>query len=367
MSNPGDTRLPSSTPWSTAGVVLPRQPCRGRQVTSTLAILICGLTAGCRSAATLPPPSVAPTPTLVPTPTFTATEAAFAANLNPLDGLPSAERDIATRRPYGYAVRGTESSGWSGIQAAEVVFENRADPESALTVLTLHSADARPTPGPLGTASPFDVIVAQLFDATLTAGGAPPTTRRDAEAAGVPITLVARSAGVPPGTRESNDAGAPRAIGAARGSRRHGTEPPWTFTIEGVTGSAGRPAQAVQLTDPTAADPAESVVWRYDPVITVWRRYENDEPVGDSATGETLTVVNVIILLAPDGAVPATPLVGTGMVHVLGQGVDMPARWERSSGDQPLAILDSAGMAVALRPGNTWLMWVKATAGIAFE
>jgi hypothetical protein len=292
--------------------------------------------AGCRSprqpiAAPAAVTRAAATP--VRTPTYTATEAAFAANLNPLNGLPSELAGVSGRRPVAVAVQWSWAAGGhapTGIQAAELVVEDARPAHPRLTVVTQEAGPDRPVVGPPAPASRLDAAVAEAFGAGLTAVSAEPEIRQTLAEQGLPLTLLPAGAGP---DRASPPAGRSRLPG-------------WTYAESPAAGA--RPVGVVRLAGPQD----QELWWRFDPVLGVWRRSWGDQPQVDGSTGEDLTTTNLLLLHSSD---LAAPLVGQGEASLHRDGTALVGRWRRSAGER-LTLLDSRGMAMALRPGNSWFM-----------
>lgn len=334
-------------------------------------------------------------PGLPPTPTYTATEEAFAANVNPLSGLPSDTPDIAARHPQAFAVvaRPSEAGGQpSGVQTAELVFWSLLAPAPGaagaptdtlrLTALTLEPAGARAAIGPLGDADMATVEVARGFGARVMAAAAAEPVAAALDAGGIPLTLGADGVGA-----DVRDAAGG---GSSPGSSSGGTpaaglppEPPrWGYS-ETPLGKLDQPAETVTVAPPNGP----AVVVRLDRVLGVWRLSRRiaadgagagsggggdttgDVALVDAATGEPLAVANVVVLtLAAPG--PATGDVGwrgEGPALVLRDGVAQSGRWLRGSPDQPFGLIDADGLAVALRPGNTWVVLAPAGTGVEVD
>jgi hypothetical protein len=283
-------------------------------------------------------------PTAIPTPTYTVTEAAFAANLDPLNGLPAADPDIGRRRPAAFALTATPDEHLpSGAQAAEIMVEARDSTGPSQLAITNVRADARPPFGPLATASRANGIAARALGATLTAADASDALVRELDQLGVPLTLVAAG--------RQRERMAPDASGAA-------AAPGWTYSEQ--PGRGALPTTTMVVAVPSLP----AVTWRYDPILTVWQRSVGDKAAQDPNTGANLGVVNVVILTV--SATPTDPdwLVGEGPAHLLRDGTLSEGRWVRAAPDAALKLLDDHGMAMAFKPGNTWLMVVGTDATI---
>jgi hypothetical protein len=282
----------------------------------------------CRAA---PPPA----PTLLPTVTYTATEAAFAANIDALNGLPDEDPGIGGRRPAAFALGeepGTGSPG--GATRAELVVESTAPGEGGYTLVTLRQPGTRPDVGPLKAATWRDAVVATSLGAPLAAAEAGAELRRALAEAGLPAVLPLGGGEAP-----AAPAGRPPA-------------PRWGFAE--APPENGQTATGLSY---RAADGAE-VRWALDPVLGLWQRQVEGQPARDEAGGEPLAVANLVLLAAPGPAGPAPWWTGQGDARLLRDGVVTPARWVRADARTPLGLLDERGMQLALKPGGSW--WVVA-------
>ncbi len=318
-----------------------RLSCR-YQVVAGLALLI----AACGG---VPPPAPGPSAlaTLVPTPTYTATEAAFAANLNPWTGLPAADPDIGRRQPEAFALAAAPGQLLPyGAQSAELMVEALYPALSGFTLVTQERPGRRPDVGPLATVGERDAVVAQALGTRLTAADATPELARALGLAGVPLTLVAGDT-------------APAASGPGGRQAAHG--PRWGFAEP--PDPAARPVR-----DATARAPGvAAITWRYDPLLGIWHRLVAGQPAVDPGTGEALAVANVVLLELTGAPSAAAWWTGGGGAMLLRDGTALDGRWVRSAAGTPLGLLDGSGLAMALRPGNTWLMLIPQDGDITLE
>lgn len=291
------------------------------------------VTAACQG--TAPRPAPVGVPTLLPTATYTATEAAFAANLNPLTGLPSADPDIGQHRPDAFALGVAPGHDLpDGAQSAEIMVEALYPSTPGFTLVTQERPGNRPDVGPLAPAGARDAAAARAFGASLTATGAPPELLRALTLAGVPLTLVT-------GESASDVAGTPAGPRAP--------SPRWAFSVDA--------APAAQLTPNVTLRAAgrAPINWRYDPLIGVWHRWLGDLPAVVPGTGEALPVANVVLLELAGEPGEMGWWTGEGRARLLRDGTALEGRWVRSEQAVPLGLLDGSGAAMALRPGSTWL------------
>jgi hypothetical protein len=115
--------------------------------------------------------------------------------------------------------------------------------------------------------------------------------------------------------------------------------------------------------------------WQYDPEKRNYARYQESkdlvgfrkvevyEPLYDDYTKEPVTAENVVVLFVPyiftnqnqaEDEVFNPSLIDYGSAYVFRDGVVIPARWNRTSIDQPILLADLAGAPIYLRPGQTF-------------
>lgn len=114
------------------------------------------------------------------------------------------------------------------------------------------------------------------------------------------------------------------------------------------------------------------VDYRYDPDIGAYLRWDGGDPHVDAASGEQISVTNVIVVYAthvdtdiyedePRRNHPSVQiqLWGTGPAVVFRDGQAFEGLWARPHRDDMLVFRDSTGqMPIPLKPGNTWIQLV---------
>ena len=111
------------------------------------------------------------------------------------------------------------------------------------------------------------------------------------------------------------------------------------------------------------------VDYRYDPVLGAYLRWDGRDPHLDAATGEQITVSNVIVAYAthvdtdiyedePRRNHPSVQiqLWGTGPAVIFRDGVAFEGLWARPERDDMLVFRDATGqIPIPLKPGNIWI------------
>jgi hypothetical protein len=114
------------------------------------------------------------------------------------------------------------------------------------------------------------------------------------------------------------------------------------------------------------------VDYRYDPDLGAYFRSDGGEPQIDAATGEQITVTNVVVAYAthvdadfyedyPRTNHPSVQiqLWGTGPVVVFRDGQAFEGLWARPNRDDMVVFRDPKGqIPIPLKPGNTWIQLV---------
>jgi hypothetical protein len=114
------------------------------------------------------------------------------------------------------------------------------------------------------------------------------------------------------------------------------------------------------------------VDYRYDPKINAYLRWQENEPFLDAATGEQISVTNLIVVYAnhvdtdiyedePRRNHPSVQiqLWGTGPAIIFRDGMAFEGLWARPARDDMLVFRDSAGQVpIPLKPGNIWIQLV---------
>jgi hypothetical protein len=128
----------------------------------------------------------------------------------------------------------------------------------------------------------------------------------------------------------------------------------------------GEPATKIHIPFPSK----DMVVdYRYDPDLGVYLRWIEGEPHVDAATGEQITVTNVVVAYAthvdtdiyedePRRNHPSVQiqLWGTGPAVVFRDGVAFEGLWARPKRDDMLVFRNPTGqIPIPLKPGNTWI------------
>ena len=107
--------------------------------------------------------------------------------------------------------------------------------------------------------------------------------------------------------------------------------------------------------------------WTWDSSKSVFLRSQGAGPDLDS-TGAQLSATNVVVVrvtVTTDQGVPKTNLIGSGEAWVSAGGRTIHATWSKATATDPIHLVDSAGAAVQLAVGNTWIELVPSSGSVS--
>jgi hypothetical protein len=348
---------------------------------SATATLPSPATAAALLTATLPPP-------LPPPPTPTAPggttdglvgPGAFGIDRNPLTGEAMSDPAVLDRRPIAVKLSNapaTYTRPQAGLNQADLVFEHTT--EGSVTRFTaIFYDETPPNVGPVRSARLIDMELPAMYDAMLAFSGA---------SAGVNQHL------------NNSDFSARLLHADEPGFYRTGENKPFEHTLylrldqlwQAVTAkelnarpqfqtfngfSSAPPAGGTPASQIAIDYQATQVQWQYDPAIGRYRRWSDGEPHLDANTGEQVTAANVIVIspfhildpticeqINPEGTCAhlsvEIQLWGTGGGAIFRDGQRYDVTWNRVNRNDMLTFTDSAGNAVPLQIGNSWVQVV---------
>ncbi len=146
------------------------------------------------------------------------------------------------------------------------------------------------------------------------------------------------------------------------------TPPPAVFRYGGPLPSSATPAAALAINFSAGTD----VLWKWDASARDWMHTYSGETDVDALTGKPVTTTNIVVQIVhySYGPYPESPgstgdvesqTVGSGRGYVLRGGKSIAVTWHRATLDSPTTFTDSAGKAVTLSPGRTWVELVLDT------
>ena len=287
----------------------------------------------------------------------------------PLTGLPATDADVLARPALIVKVDNVEPKArpQAGINAADVVFEERVEGSVTRLLAIYHSTDAKPA-GPVRSARTSDLgVIGMLHHPYYAWSGANATFAEKIRSS--PITDV----GVDKATSQyqrARDRPAPdnlmlldtaevRKLPADEGATP--PAPLFTYRTAGQAPAHLEPTTSVTVSYGTSAGAAPvDYVWNG----SGWARSQKGTPHVDS-DGLQIAPANVIIQFVryvssgvPDQFgkdIPEAELVGSGDAWILTAGGLVQAHWSKASLDAITTYTDVDGNPVGLTPGRTWV------------
>jgi hypothetical protein len=157
----------------------------------------------------------------------------------------------------------------------------------------------------------------------------------------------------------------------AAGQAQHASyEPPPPAFSFGSLIQGATPAASVHI-----AFPASGLTWTWQPGSQLWLRSYAQTGPAELGEGGQLTASNVIVMkvvMYPSPYVEDATgahenlliLTGSGPAEVFRDGATITGRWSRPDLTQNTQYLDSAGQAITLAPGATWVELVPTTVAV---
>lgn len=336
---------------------------------------------------TTAPPAAEPSATTAPA-TAEPTATSAPALLNPLTGLPVDDPAVLDRPPLAIKIANfprVVRTAQAGLSQADNVWEVYA--EGGVTRFNAIFWSRTPERvGNVRSARLLDAILMDAYQALLVTSGSSIGTmnrlREDDERFTRVIAEATDYGGCPVLCREES---------ATLSANKLFTEPAAVWAIAAERELAGAPTFDGYLFD--AAVPAGTPIttvhldwqlnntiaeWRYDAATGRYARFIDSGnttagnpallPHVDTLNGESLMADTIVMIVVPhvpsnievnDGAVTQFSydvlFSGTGPAHVFRDGVMVDGTWVREAGKGQLPrFLDTAGNAIALKPGTTW-------------
>jgi hypothetical protein len=250
----------------------------------------------------------------------------------------------------------------SGINQADVVYEELVENSSTRLMAIFQSTDAAPI-GPVRSARPTDVLLftplnrplfawsganewvrAMIGDANIVDVGNTPAVdqyyREGSRAAPHNLYIQSYTSML---ASHQEDAGAPSPLFSYRAP----DEP---------LGAGAHPVGSVNITwGPYGGNAPVDYAW--DASVGGWFRSQGGVPHVDT-DGVQVAPPNVIIQFVdyvPNGGIPDGQLIGQGVAWVLTAGNMVEGTWTKDAPDKPTQFLDATGAPIKLTPGRTWV------------
>jgi hypothetical protein len=281
----------------------------------------------------------------------------------PLTGLPPADpadvgRPVLAVKIDNVAVAHPQS----GINQADVVYEELVENSSTRLMAMFQSTDAAPI-GPVRSARPTDPPVFTPLNRPLFAwsganGWVTPIIQNSN------IVDVGNTPAVDQYYRDTSRRAPDNLyiqgyLSMLASHQADAGSPPQLFAYRGPNDPLGAGAQPLGSIDITWGPLGGNapVDYGWDPNVGGWERSQGGEPHVD-ADGVQAAPQNVVIEFIDyplDGGIPSGQSVGTGVVWVLTAGQIIQGTWSKPAPEAVTQYVDSAGAPIKLTPGRTWV------------
>lgn len=288
----------------------------------------------------------------------------------PLTGQPLASTAEIVNRPALVVKIDNASSArrnHSGLQHADIVFEEMVEGRITRFAAVFHSRDSDPV-GPIrsGRTQDVDLLTALRQPLFAWSGGNPGVTRAIAES-----TFVDLNWQKTPNTYY-------RGAGSVPHNLYSSTPRLWQHVPFGHPGAP--PQQFHYLADDQAfqGDPVTGVdvgigsvdiAWDWAPELGTFVRSQNGTPHFDVVNG-LINATNVVLMVVEyqpsrvDTRSPEAQTLGNGPAYILSDGKAIEGRWVRETADQPISLeIEGTRQVIPINPGNTWVELVEAIEG----
>lgn len=305
-----------------------------------------------------------PGPAPVPGPSLQPGEA-----VHPLTGLPVPEQALSRRVLLVSVDNNPRARPQYGLAAADLVYELPV--EGGITrFVALYLAGEAEQVGPVRSARHDMLDLVLEWDAVWVHAGESPQ-HRERRAVLKPDELDdlqgAHGGGVfwrgkdrrPPHNLYTSTARLRAKLQALGWERQPPARAPFRFAADGEP--EGAPALEAVIAVPGALH--EVITYIYDPRESVYRRYVRGRPHRDGRTGMVLSATNVVLQFTRAEPIPGdregrlnVSLVGEGRLQVFSGGRVREGRWRKARPEAPTEFREADGTALALRPGQTWIL-----------
>lgn len=256
----------------------------------------------------------------------------------------------------------------SGLDVADVVFEELVEGGATRFVALFHSADPGVV-GPVRSGRDVDAHLLPAFSPALALAGAAPPTMQVLRAAG--LRLLDEGPGSPLFRDGSRRAPYNLYLDAPAAWRASGglpaAAPAWPFERRIPPG--GQLVRGVSV----AFSRQAGVAWEWDADEGVWRRSDH-AGAHVLSSGAQVTAENVVVVRVPvregsgvdvNGArTKDITVIGTGAAVVLRDGVAFEGSWHKAAPEAQFEWRDAAGRPLPLAPGRTWIALVPVGAPV---
>lgn len=290
----------------------------------------------------------------------------------PLTGLPARDPAVLARPVAAVKVdNAAEARPQTGLDQADIVFEERADAGLTRLVALFHSVDPG-TVGPVHSGTDVDADLLPAFSPMLGLSGAAGAEER-LRAVGLRVLSeegASRGAFFRALDRRAphNLFARPRELWRA-GASLPPAAPPWPFDPRSPLG--GRSATGARI----VFSPSVDVEWAWDTGRRAWLRRQ-DGRAHLVSSGRQIAAENVIVVTgvtapvrndAGSESANAVDVLGEGAAVVLRDGLAYDARWRKASPYSQFEWVTPARSPLPLAPGRTWIEFVPASGTLAVD
>lgn len=255
----------------------------------------------------------------------------------------------------------------AGLNAADVVFEERVEGSVTRLAAVFHSTDADPV-GPIRSFRTTDLNVVANLNVPLFAWSGANEAFAELARAG-PLHDVGYAVATDAyyrarGRRAPHNLMSSTPALYAYTPEGAGPPPPlFTYRAANAGPTGGRPVADVMVSYGGGGGSAPSN-FQYEPTSGTWLRFQRGTPHVDEA-GVQVHVHNVVIMHvgyfdtgavdSSGGVVPEAALIGSGAAWVLTAGQLVEGTWTRPAPELPATLTDALGAPIGLTPGRTWV------------
>ncbi len=322
-------------------------------VASAAGVLIAALGAACSEP---PPPGASdlvdpgsPAPKPSPTPSLPA---------GPLSGQPVTQPAVAARQAIAVPIRVSETGTPTGLDAADLVYQEFAESGSLHLSAVYQSRDAKKI-GPVAEVRPVDIRSVGVLRPWLGYAGGPTGFVNQLSAADLTgVTPAQRSAAFPSGYTSTT------ALRAA--APKGGTAPAPLFDYATVgTPLATRDVTAAgKLTVSASGHPTQT--WTYDQASQLWSgRVGRTTVKAASVIVLTMEYRTLTVRKPSPRSLPSANVYGKGKALVVSGPSSAKAEWSKPGQKLVCNVTDLGGYQIRPQPGTTWVIYAPATARVS--
>ena len=315
-------------------------------------------------------PAASPTATKSPTQTPTPTPTPEPVFLAPLTGVEIAEGSAANPSIAAKIDNHPAARPQVSIETADIVFEELV--EGGLTRYLAVWQSAVPVElGPVRSVRPMDPDIVSPFGGIMAYSGGQPQFVAQMQAAPVYNAIHGQADTASTFFRTPTKSAPHNVLVKAQEVVAQHTDLPApaqqfgyaSATVPAST-SVGTPSSTINL----AFSQVSSRTWTWDAARNMYVRWQDGVSDVDTA-GTPYGATNVVVLRVPvvvTAEIPKTELIGTGEAWVSSGAKTVHATWSKAAAADRIVLVDDAGSAILLSPGNSWVELVPQAGSAEF-